>query len=183
MRQNQAIAYAINLQDQTVTATVRGRDPIIVHLASVSAENRLYAALHGIKQRVGDMGAVLRQDPKTGAILSDAEMDDLRYRRMSAIAAHLNSGATEWDQPRGDGERDTSGLTIAGIMRALSTPDSPVTEADANRKVDALAAKYGIERKAALARIAANEAVATAIAQIKAERAGAKVDLDELMGA
>ena len=49
--------------------------------------------------------------------------------------------------------------------------------------VDALAAKYGIERKAALARIAANEAVATAIAQIKAERAGAKVDLDELMGA
>ena len=182
MRNNQAIAYAINVQDQTVTATVRGRDSITVYLANVSAENQLYAALHGIKQRVGDMGAVLRQDPKTGVILSDAEMDDLRYKRMSAIAAHLNSGATEWDQPRGDGgERDTSGLTIAGIMRALGC-----TEADANRKVDALAAKYGIERKAALARIAANKFVITAIAEIKAERAeraGAKVDLDELMGA
>ena len=37
MRNNQAIAYAINVQDQTITATVRGREAIVVRLADVSA--------------------------------------------------------------------------------------------------------------------------------------------------
>lgn len=181
MKSNQTVGYAMDLINRTVTASMPGRENIVVRLTDMHPNMREYATLFGIQSRLSNGAAIDKQDRKTGVIRSDAEMKALRHEALMQIADHLNSGAAEWDITRAAGTGpDTSGITLAAIMRALSKPGEPLSAADADAKVDAFALKHNLERKAAFGRIALIPEVADAIAAIKAERAGVVVSLTDL---
>lgn len=153
----------------------RGQSVGMLYMQDMHPTIRERAAIHGMVQRIGDGGAVERKAPD-GTLRTDAEMDGIKRYRMECLIAHYNSGTDQWNLQRaGGGGVDTSGLTIAGIMRALGCD----TDA-AERKVAAYMTKHGLERKATLTKLAVIPEVATAIAAIKAERAGDAPSLDDL---
>jgi hypothetical protein len=143
-------------------------------MAGIHADNREQAMYHGFIQRIGDGGAVERQDKQTGMIRTDAEMDSIKRARIEALIAHYNSGTPDWNLVRSNtgGGVDTSGLTIEAISRVYGW-----SVADTERKVDTLAEKKGIERKEMLRTYANIPDVAAMIGTIKAERA-ARTGLD-----
>jgi hypothetical protein len=157
-----------------ITFKFRGEDIGRLDTSKMSAECKERAMIHGLVQRIGDGGAVERQDKATGLIRTDAEMDDIKKARIMALIEHYNSGTTEWNLTRSStgGGVDTSGLTIEAISRVYNW-----TVADTERKVDTLAEKKGIERKEMLRTYANIPDVASMIGTIKAERA-ARTGLD-----
>lgn len=157
-----------------VTFLFRGTAVGTLDTDAVHTANQRKAMFHGFVQRIGDGGAVERMDKATGLIRTDAEMDDIKRARITALIEHYNSGTAEWNLVRasGGGGVDTSGLTIEAISRVYGW-----SVADTERKVDTLAEKKGIERKEMLRTYANIPDVASMIGSIKAERA-ARTGLD-----
>lgn len=132
------------------------------------------AMIHGMVQRIGDGGAVEREDKATGLLRTSEEMDAIKKARITALIEHYNSGTAEWNLTRSASTRpDTSGLTIEAIARVYFKSDIAETE----RKVTSLAEKKGIERKEMLRTYANIPDVAAMIGTIIAERA-ARTGLD-----
>lgn len=169
---NSIITHA--LSDNGITFLFRGAVVGNLNLTAMSRECKERAMIHGMLQRIGDGGAVERMDKATGLIRTDAEMDNIKKARITALIEHYNSGTAEWNLTRtsGGGGVDTSGLTIEAISRVYGW-----SVADTERKVDTLAAKKGIERKEMLRTYANIPDVASMIGTIKAERA-ARTGLD-----
>ena len=71
-----------------------------LNLVDLSPQVRERATLHGMVQRIGDGGAVERMDKATGMIRTDAEMDDVKKARITALIEHYNSGTAEWNLTR-----------------------------------------------------------------------------------
>ena len=175
--QTKAKANSIITHERTADGVAfRFRGVVVGELvtASVHADNRNQAMYHGFIQRIGDGGAVERQDKATGLIRTDAEMDDIKKARIEALIAHYNSGTAEWNLVRSStgGGVDTSGLTIEAISRVYGW-DTATVEA----KVTKMAESKGIERKEMLRTYANIPDVASMIGTIKAERA-ARTGLD-----
>jgi hypothetical protein len=176
MKRNQsAIAMAINLATRTVSAVMPGRTPITVNLDTLSENNKLYAALYGISVRVNRAAAIERLD-ENGTMRSDAEMERLKYERMSAVAGHLNNPDNDSWEIRARGEGGNESLVVAALMRVKG-----VDETEAKAIIARFGVKHGIDAAAAAKRVGLIKEVGDMIATIRAERAGVSVSIDELV--
>lgn len=165
------VMYNIDTAARRVTADIAGHGVVSVSLDAMSEANRAYAVYFGIQSRLSNAAAIERNSD--GRILTPEEMVAERFARMSAIAAHLNGGAEEWDLPRSaGGGGDQSGLVIEAIARNYGWSVES-TEA----KITALAEKKGQSRREVLATYANIPDVARVMGDIRAERA-AKRGLD-----
>lgn len=173
---NSIVTTTIDLETRTITQRVRGHEasPLVLRLDNVSPENRIYAALHGFKQRLVDGAAVSRDDD--GRIKSDAEMDAEKYERMARLYEHYNSGAEAWELVARSGGGGDGGLVKSAIMRVKGWDEETFT-----RLTAAFAEKnYAGDVKAAVKFLGTSGKVLEMIAQIKAERAGeTAIDADE----
>lgn len=169
---NSIITHA--LSDNRITFLFRGQPIGNLNVTALHPVIVQRAMQHGLVQRIGDGGAVERQDKATGHIRSDAEMDDIKRARIVALIEHYNSGTAEWNLTRsaGGGGVDNTGLTIEAIARTYKW-DVATTEA----KVTRLAESKGITRKEMLQTYANIPDVAAMMGTIKAERA-ARTGLD-----
>ena len=158
--------------DGRLLTTVAGHPAIVFDPGKASATNRARAMAFGWQQRLADAGAVERTD-REGVIRTDVEMNQLRYARIAALAAHYESGTEDWRlQPTREAGVD-AGLTLMAIMRWRG-----IDVDAANALVDGLATKREITRAEALRAFAQAKQVAEAMAAIKAERAS--VDAEDL---
>lgn len=188
MKDNQQVKPNLDIEAGTVTFEFRGAEPLVFHIDRCAESIRRRAALAGMAQvRLVDAAAVGREAPD-GSIRTVAEMVALKREAIARLIEHYESGTEEWGlrvagEGRGSGD---GGLVIQGIIRVYGG-DVAQAEATITRTME----KRGLERKAALALWASTDKVATAIADIKAERAKARAGvanvnsddlLDELCG-
>ena len=81
---------------QTLTWTFEGELPAItLNIADMSVENRTYAVIHGMKQRITDNAAIARKNPKTGEIINVTEA--MRHAAIAEMRDHYASGTSEWN--------------------------------------------------------------------------------------
>jgi hypothetical protein len=154
---------------KTTIDTARGEvrftsetDYLAVHLDRLSAANQRYAALHGIKQRVGDAGA-LGFDKELGRYATEDE----KFTAMRRIADHLQSGAEDW-------EVRTAGEPKGGMLFTALTRAYP------GKTADELRAFIKARSKAEQAALLASAALKPHVDAIRAE-AGKGVDTDILL--
>lgn len=105
-------------ETRKLVAFTSADDYYAVHLDRLHPDNQAYAALHGLKQRVGDAGA-LGFDKELGRYATEAE----KFAAMRKVGDHLMSGSAEWDirtagEPKG-------GMLFEALRRAYpaKTPD------------------------------------------------------------
>ena len=114
-----AIKCNINASIGTVTFTATDGASLTIHAERLHPELRAYAALHGLKQKVGDAAAL-------GASATDAD----KFEAMRAIVSHLESGSDSWNLGRvGGGD--------SALIEALVLAGKPDT-ADMRAKVRAM---------------------------------------------
>lgn len=142
---------------------VVGAGEFLFERSKTSLECRREAETQGWVKRIINMAAIER-DPETGL----SATPQLKFERMRGMAEHYMTGTTQWRAVAAAPKADDTGLTLQGIMRALGL-DLEATEA----RLAKMAAKLGIERDAAIKRLAQAPDVIKAIAEIKAERAAA----------
>lgn len=157
-----SIATVTVLPDNRLLFKVIGAGERIFDPMKATIEVRQRAMLHGFTQRGADRMALAR-NTETGLPATPQE----KFARFSAWADHIEAGG-EWEMRAAAAPRDDTGLTLQGIMRALGL-DLEATEA----RLAKMATKLGIERDAAIKRLAQAPDVIKAIAEIKAERAAA----------
>jgi hypothetical protein len=164
--------------DGTALVQVKGFPALTFNPMKASLLNRNYAQQFGWDNRIKNKTSVTA-DPATGRV------DTARkYELAKALIEFYEQGGDEWEM-RGAGgasREDNAGLVLQALMNVKGW-----TVDDANAKVQAMAAKRGVERKDVLASLAKEEAIIREVAEIKAKRAAAsKVDagsmLDELDG-
>lgn len=174
-RINQVVAFTQN-DDGTQTYRV-GAQSVTFNPDKVSAANRVYAELHGWKQRLSDATALSR-DPKTGRSATPEE----KFAALVARVNHYESGAESWDMPRtgGGGGRSESSYILQAAANVQDVDLKTMSE-----RVATNAEKRGVTVDAYLRQLAkTSEAVRTEIANIKyGEAEGADDMLDELGGA
>ena len=91
VKTNTVIQTAINASIKEIVFTVIGAGDITLHLDRLSDENRAYAALHGMKQRIAD-AAAQSKDPETGLPVSALD----KLSAMKLLVEHYESGTKEW---------------------------------------------------------------------------------------
>ncbi len=160
-KSNSIVTHAHDAAEQTITFHVVGCEPLVLYLRAISDEVAERAFIHGMVQRVSDAAAISR-NPETG---QPATPQDKR-ERMARLVEHYMTGTTEWSPNRGTAGPRDAGLTIT----AMGDVFHKLAE-ECREMVARLAAKRGIEERAALALFAATPEVAKRIAELKAERA------------
>lgn len=159
----------VDAEAGTVEFMVQGEQPIVLRLSDLDDEIVRMAALHGLKQKVGDAGALSR-DPETGRSATPAA----KYAAMRTVADRLmgDDGEPSWNARAGDAGAGEGGLLVEALVR--------VTGQDRDTVRETVAAWD----KATQAAMRGDAAVAPVIAEIKAERAakgGAKIDTKALL--
>lgn len=139
-----------------------GGEPIIMSLAVLSNDMLTYAALHGLKQRIGDAAAIPR-NTDTGRSATVAE----KRAAMEKVRDTILQG--EWSARR-EGGGNEGGL----LLRALGRLYPAKSRED-------LAAWVANKSKAEQAAMRANPRVAAIIAELRAESAKG-IDTDGLLG-
>jgi hypothetical protein len=126
------------------------------------------AMAHGLIQRVCD-AAALSRNPDTGKSATPQD----KYNAMRDIVAHYRTGTVEWALRRagGTGETRETGITL----RALALVQN-VDIATMRERVDRLAEKQGVTTRAILAKISQQPAVATKIAELRAQTVSVDAD-------
>jgi hypothetical protein len=157
------IRKRLDTEKGIVEFAVEGFPALTVYVSRMSDENRAYATLHGVAQKVGD-AAALERDPVTGRSASAKE----KWEAMKEIADHLNSGSKDWN-PGGRAARGSGPDAL--LLRALVVL-YPAKSEEALRAF--LDAKSPAERKALLASRKVQDIVAT-FHEVKA------VDTDSLL--
>lgn len=140
-----------------------GLAPIVLNVSALSPDIMAYAAVHGLKQKIGD-AAAMKRNPDTGA---SATLADKRAA-MQAVVDRLLAG--QWNAERGDGSGGAS-LLAQALVRLQPEKTLADVRAWLETKTDAQVKALRLNPK-----------VAPVIAQIQAERAGADdVDSDSLL--
>lgn len=159
--------------DGTIVINVLGAGKVEFNPANVNVALRQRAELHGWLQRLSD-GAALSRDPETG----ESPTAEAKLERIQAIAAHYLGGAETWAMRAGSGDGAGGNLTLRAIARVYG-----YDLATAGEKLDALATKKGMDRKALMTLLRGNEKVKAAIDAIRAESTKASnVDTEALLG-
>jgi hypothetical protein len=117
-REGSVLAVVVDEANRSIVFNVAGAAPdgggksITLNLTKVHASNVDYAALHGFKQRIGDMAALSR-NPDTGLPASPADKFDAVERGVLFYEA----GGAEWHmKTTGGGGGD---LEMGFLMQAL----------------------------------------------------------------
>jgi hypothetical protein len=172
VREGSILAVVMDEANQSIVFNVRGAAPdgggksITLNLAAVHPSNVAYAALHGFKQRIGDMAALSR-NPDTGLAASPADKFDAIARGIE----HYMSGTADWNLRAASGERTSGELGL--LARAIAELKSR----DVTEVRDWLKTKTEAERKGL--------AVAAAVKPIMdrmREEAAAPIDAEEMLG-
>ncbi|MDE2097556.1 MAG: hypothetical protein KGL39_09945 [Patescibacteria group bacterium] len=156
-----------------ITFNVMGAGEVVLHIDSVHAENLAYAALHGFKQRISD-AAALSRNPTNGQPASPEN----KRAAMQALVDHYESGSADWSVKRASGagrSMPNAGLILQAIAEVYGMGMDW-----AKTQVEKLAAKRGVEYRAALKLFAQTEKVGAKMAELRAKAGG--VDADELLG-
>ena len=114
------ISVEINEDLGTVTWAIPGCEPIVANRTSFPPEIVAYAALHGLKQKIGDAAAISR-NPDTG---KSATMEDKRAA-MLTVFNRLMDGS--WNKGAGDGDGSSGAGLLFRALQRLS-PGKPVVE-------------------------------------------------------
>jgi len=169
---NSIITHRLN-DDGTLTFLVKDAGEFGFDPKKAAQKNRERAELHGWIQRISDGGAMSR-NPENGQPATPAD----KMARMQRLAEHYEGGAEEWAMKGPSGPRKPdAGLIIQALCGTVAGGDVD----KANRLVDGIATKRGIDRDAALMVWAAVEDVAAEMARIRARRVAVKVSADDLL--
>lgn len=137
---------------------------IHIDISELSADLVRYAALHGLKQKIGDAAAISR-NPETGRAASPED----KFAAMREVADRLLAG--QWNKVREGGTG--GGLLLAALVRMYAG------KKDRDTLVAFLAEKSEAEKTA----LRKNPRVAAIIETIRAETGkAAGIDTDELLG-
>jgi hypothetical protein len=165
-----AIDATIN-NGTVLTLSFANGERLHIDAAQLSAEIRLAATMHGLKQKLVDAAAIPR-DTTTGR----AATIETKFLAVKEVYDRLLDG--EWNKRREGGAAGaTGGLLFAALVRLYA---GRKTEADIRAYLDGLS-------DAEQAAIRGSSRVAPVIAEIKAEReakkaqAGGTVDTDALL--
>lgn len=150
---------------RTLTFKVKGAGEAVLQLHMLSAAVVERATLHGIKQRVSDAAAQLR-DPTTGL----SAPPEAKLASMARLVDHYNTGSDEWSPARAEGGPGLDPIIIQAIMEVLGKGD-----ADVRALIEAGATKHAVSQKVYLAKLATGGAVAPIVARM---RAAATPDID-----
>ena len=101
-----AAVVSTTIEGMTVTVTVNG-EPFAITLSDLTPELLNQAALHGLKQKLGDAAAISR-DPETGRSATPADKADA----VRTVHERLISGGG-WNMERGSGAPQSSQLVRA----------------------------------------------------------------------
>lgn len=158
------IRATIDATAGTVTWTFVGSDlpPVTVYADTLSSDIRDYAALHGLKQKIGDAAAMVR-NPDTGRSATLADKRDAMVEILSRLVAG------EWNKRR-------EGTATGGyLLRALC-----ILKPEQSR--EALTAWLAGKSEAEKAALRRNPKVAVVIADLQAEDGRSSgIDSDELL--
>lgn len=139
-------------------------------LTNLSPEAKEKAVVFGVVRKVINAAALDK-----GSSVTD------KWTAVEAVASRLNLGGG-WDAPKGErATRDESGLVLVAMARVYSC-----TVEKSRADVEKYATKKGLDYKASLKMWGNSSKVATAMAEIKAERAAAlaqqaSLDSDSMM--
>ena len=118
-REGSILAVVMDEVNSSIVFNVRGAAPdgggksVTLNLSAVHPSNVAYAALHGFKQRIGDMAALSR-NPETGRPATPGEKFDAIARGVE----HYMSGASDWALRAASGERTSGELGL--LARAIA---------------------------------------------------------------
>jgi hypothetical protein len=174
-----AIKAIINVEKQTVTFGIKieselgrndMRSEVVFSLHDLSPENRIHAALRGIKEKLSD-SAALPRDPETGQSASD----ESKMREIGKMAMHLEKEGAEWNPGRtgGGGVSETGGA----VLRAVAAIQG-VSVSEMKMRIDAKAEKMKITSRKLLATLGTGTAVREKMAEMAPPSA---VDVDDLL--
>ena len=175
-REGSILAVVIDETARQIMFNVRGAAPdgggksITLDLGAVSQANLDYAALHGFKQRIGDMAAQSK-NPKTGLPASPAD----KFEAIERGVQHYMSGSPDWNMRSASGERVSGEFTL--LVRALvqfkAQTRKPMTADEARDWLK-------LKSKAEQATLALSDSLKPLIDGYRAEVA-ADIDADEML--
>lgn len=171
-RKNAIVSAEINNESGELKFTVQGVGTLTIGMADIHPSIARYAALHGLKQRIGDAAAQER-DGTNGASATPQE----KYDAMARLVEWYKSGTTEWAVKRdgaANGEGGEAGLTYRAYAKVQG-----IEIDDARAKIAAVAEKKGTTTKAILAALRkASPDIRHAMDELRAPA----VDADDLIG-
>jgi hypothetical protein len=162
-----AIKAIFNVEKQTVTFGIKDEtalekgaltDIVVLSLHDLSTENRIHAALRGIKEKLSD-SAALPRDPVTGKSASDEE----KMQEIGKMALHFKKGDVEWNPGRtgGGGTSETGGA----VLRAVAAIQG-VSVAEMKARIDAKAEKMKTTSRKLLNTLSTGAAVREKMAEM-----------------
>lgn len=130
------IKTTIDTSARTITFTPSTGDAYTFTLSAMHPDMREYAALHGMKQRLGDNAALPTKD---GVKPTDAE----KMAAIIELGTHYTSGASEWNVKKSGSPRAaTDGL----VLRAVAAIQGLSLE-EMHARVQLLAEKKGVTER------------------------------------
>lgn len=162
-KSNSVVTTLVNEDIGEIVFNVRDAGTLTLHVERLSNENRGYAEIHGLIQRVSD-GAALSRNRQTGKPASPAD----KLAAMQEIVTHLESGSKEW--------------RLAGTARGLGDYSILVQAlvAHTGKSQDAIRAYLEKKTTSEQRTILNSEKILPIANRIRAE-AAKNVDTDELL--
>jgi hypothetical protein len=174
-----AIKAIFNVEKQTVLLGIKNEtapggltDTVVLSLHDLSAENRIHAALRGIKEKLSD-SAALPRDPDTGESASDVA----KMYEISKMALHLGKGDVEWNPGRTGGGSGSTSETGGAVLRAVAAIQG-VSVSEMKARIDAKAEKMKTTSRKLLNTLGTGAAVREKMAEMAPPSA---VDVDDLL--
>lgn len=120
-RENAVFDTSIDVEKETVTTRVvaTGKE-YVLRMEDVHPNNRAYAALHGMKQRLVDNTAVERTD-KNGRVRTPAELAKIREEALAEMFAHYASGSPNWSVREPGKGRAVPTIDLWDVVAAVQT--------------------------------------------------------------
>lgn len=168
-RENAIFETSIDVERETVTTRVvaTGKE-YVLRLQDMHPNNRAYAALHGMKQRLVDNTAIERKD-KDGRVRTPAEMAKLREEALAEMFAHYASGSPNWSV-REPGKGRAPAIDLWEVVAAVETITGKPRET-VLAMFDRRAAQASTTRQAIAESMARDARIAAELARRAAARA------------
>ena len=171
-RENAVFAVKIDREKQTVAMRVVATGAeYVLRLEDVHPDNRAYAALHGMKQRLVDNTAIERKT-KDGRVRTPAEMAKLREEALGEMVAHYASGNPNWSIREPGKGKSAPTIDLWEVVSAVETVTGKPRET-VLAMFDRRAAQASTTRQAIAESMARDERIAAELAR----RAAAQADV------
>lgn len=160
------ITTALDVNNERITFTAEGAEPIVFHADRASAENRKYAEFHGWKQKLSDAAALEK----------DASVED-RMGNIRELAEYFEGGEVEWNR-RGTGPRP---FNVALLIEALAAVKFHGDVEKAKVQLGKVAAHREVDEVGAAKLFFADALIAAKMVEIQRKRTPTKLSADDLL--